>query len=250
VVFNKEYADVYDALYRDKDYEKECDFIEAIFRKHDLSPESILDLGCGTGGHALILAKRGYRVTGVERAADMLAIARRKANQAGTKVMFLEGDITNVSIHGKFDVVLSMFAVMGYQVTDQAVAAVCKQAKNALVNGGFFLFDCWHGPAVILNKPDSRIKEAVGAHGEKILRITTPDIDPVRHLVNVNFRLLKGGQNNVHETSESHLLRFFFPQEIKYHLESAGFKKIELYPFLDLEKTLSETDWNMMVVAG
>ena len=65
IVFGKEYANTYDALYENKDYEKECDFIEAIFSKGSLNAKTVLDLGCGTGGHALVLAKRGYEVLGL-----------------------------------------------------------------------------------------------------------------------------------------------------------------------------------------
>ena len=49
-VFGDEYAIAYDYLYHDKDYEKECDFLEAIFRKHGKKVNTVLDLGCGTGG--------------------------------------------------------------------------------------------------------------------------------------------------------------------------------------------------------
>jgi len=54
-VFNA-YASSYDGLYRDKDYEAECDFLEQIFARYARAPiRTILDLGCGTGGHALAL---------------------------------------------------------------------------------------------------------------------------------------------------------------------------------------------------
>ena len=55
MVFDR-YARFYDVLYRDKDYAAECRYLERIFDRH--SPRrvrSVLDLGCGTGGHALFL---------------------------------------------------------------------------------------------------------------------------------------------------------------------------------------------------
>ena len=52
---------------------------------YNCKPERILDLGCGTGGHALVLARRGYRITGVDRSASMLEIARRKAKEVGRR---------------------------------------------------------------------------------------------------------------------------------------------------------------------
>jgi len=63
----KDYASAYDFLYQDKDYEKECDFIESIFVRYSGNVKRVLDLGCGTGGHALILVRRGYHIVGVDR---------------------------------------------------------------------------------------------------------------------------------------------------------------------------------------
>jgi SAM-dependent methyltransferase len=67
--FNITYSKYYDILYMDKDYDKECDFVEEAFNKYSLSkPVKILDVGCGTGGHLIPLAKRGYEVVGIMRA--------------------------------------------------------------------------------------------------------------------------------------------------------------------------------------
>jgi predicted TPR repeat methyltransferase len=55
----KDYAKYYDLLYQEKNYEEECDFIEQVFRGFSkLKVKSILELGCGTGGHAIPLARR------------------------------------------------------------------------------------------------------------------------------------------------------------------------------------------------
>jgi ubiquinone/menaquinone biosynthesis C-methylase UbiE len=52
------YSDAYDLIYRDKDYNAECDLIERIFQTYSNSTRSVLDLGCGTGNHAFPLAQR------------------------------------------------------------------------------------------------------------------------------------------------------------------------------------------------
>lgn len=248
-VFKKEYAFAYDYLYQDKDYEKECDFIQEVFKKFTKGVKTVLDLGCGTGGHALILAKRGYEIVGVDRSKEMLKIARDKAKSAKLDVEFIESDITNIGSKRKFDAVISMFAVMSYQTANSSITAVCKLVEESLVSGGLFVFDCWHGPAVLLDRPTTCIKEIKSNSGERIIRFTEPLIDIMNHIVKVNFRVWRIKNGKFKESFETHSMRFLFPQEIKYFLEVAGFKKIAFCPFLELEKQLTENDWNMTVIA-
>lgn len=269
-VFKKEYAKAYDLLYYSKDYEKECDFIEAVIRRSGCNVETILDLGCGTGGHALIFVRRGYKVVGIDRSQAMIDIARRKAENENLSIEYIQGDITGIDLNRKFDAVISMFAVMGYQTTNFALSAACHVAGSHLKPNGIFLFDSWYGPAVLIDKPGMRIKEIVlnnkspipnienedkgGYEGftstGRIIRFTEPVIDTLSHIVETRFKVwLVEGDRLVSETNESHFMRYFFPQEIKYFLEVAGFKNIELCPFLELERTLTEHDWNMGVIA-
>lgn len=249
-IFGENYASAYDFIYQDKNYEEECDFIEDAFLKHSAKVKTILDLGCGTGGHAMILAKRGYCVLGVDRSKEMLEIARRKASEANLSINFIEGDILDLSLQQKFDAVISMFAVMGYQITNKAISGVCKTAREHLSPGGIFLFDCWNGSAVLAERPAVRVKEVRINDKERIIRFTEPVLEIMTHVVETRFKMWKIREDRIDdETNEIHFMRFLFPQEIKYFLEVAGFKKTELCPFLQLEKPLTEYNWNMAVIS-
>ena len=84
------------------------------------------------------------------------------------------------------------------------------------------------------------------------MRFTQPVLDVINQLVIVNFTVWvidKKGNTIINKTNEVHTMRFIFPQEIKYFLEVAGFKNVEFCPFLELDKQLTEKDWNMMVSA-
>src|SRR5262245_4784257 len=160
-VFGSLYADAYDALYQDKDYGAECDQIDALFRRYSASPiRSVLDLGSGTGGHAIPLASRGYEVVGVERSSDMLAVAESKRSPAlaNGNPVFRQGDIRHTELGRQFDAALMMFAVLGYQLENADVLAALKTARTHLARGGLFLFDVWYGPAVLQQKPSQRVK--------------------------------------------------------------------------------------------
>ena len=250
-VFEKEYSEAYDCLYQDKDYVKECDFIEALFSKSNGKIKTILDMGCGTGGHSSILTKRGYNVTGVDLSAKMLDIAREKAAAANLSIEYIQGDLTKIRIKQKYDAVISMFAVMSYQTANDALEAACETAMEHLNPGGIFIFDCWHGPAVLTDKPGVRVKEIKLSNKEKIIRFTDPLLDPIMHTVDTRFKLWRIKEGCVvSEVNESHLMRFIFPQEIRYYLKKAGFKRVEFRPFLEIAKTLTEKDWNMTVIAS
>ena len=72
------FAKYYDLMYSQYEYEKECDYLEEIFNNYATIPKSILDIGCGTGTHALHLAARRYNVVGIDLSEVQIKIAKEK----------------------------------------------------------------------------------------------------------------------------------------------------------------------------
>jgi len=250
-VFDECYAGVYDALYQDKNYGVECDFLEQVFA--DYAPffvHTVLDLGCGTGDHALLLAGRGYIVTGVDRSGNMLSEARRKAmTQLAAPCDFVQCDICTLNLGRTHDAVIAMFAVVSYQATNENLEDTFRTARQHLKTGGLFIFDCWYGPAVLAQRPANQYREV--KHGtERILRYASPTLNIFQHTVRVNYKVLRlNGSQVLEETDESHLMRFLFPQEIKHYLNNTGFKLLKLCPFMELNREPTEHDWNVTVIA-
>ena len=84
----------------------ECDFIEQeIGRDKSLN---IIDIGCGTGRHAIELTKRGYKVTGVDLSVSQLARAREKAKEVGVSIVFQKQDARDLPFENEFDLVLML----------------------------------------------------------------------------------------------------------------------------------------------
>jgi len=250
LLFGEEYSSAYDYLYQDKDYNKECDFIETFFPKPLSKVCSILDLGCGTGGHSIILAQRGYNISGVDRSKDMINIAKNKSDNLNLHINFINSDIKNINLNKRFDVIISMFSVINYQTTNKTLSEFCKVVKKHLKKDGIFIFDSWYGPAVISQKPEKCVKEIKADNSKTIIRFTAPNLNILNHTVEVSFKVWYLNKNKlVKKTEESHTMRFLFPQEIKYFLETAGFKKIEFFPFLEQKRQLTEQDWNMFITA-
>ena len=251
-VFGSIYADAYDVLYHDKDYVAECDLIERLFQTYaDGSTNNVLDLGCGTGSHALLLAQRGYQVVGVDCSADMLAHARIKgdARLNSDSVCFHQGDIRSINLHRHFDAALMMFAVLGYQLETADVLAALRTARQHLRPDGLLLFDVWYGPAVLHLRPSQRIK-IIPISGGQILRVTSGDLDTRRHVCTVQYRVWRLEEDRlIASTEESHVVRYFFPMELEFLLESSGFVTVQSGMFPKFDQTPDETSWNVLWIA-
>ena len=237
-------AHFYDLLYKDKDYEHEVDFLEQIFSSFD-KPKSILEVGCGTGNYTQILRRRGYDIVGLDISESMIKLAKRKCD-----CTFQVGDVRNISMPSKFDACIAMFAVMGYMVKNSDVLEALDNIRVHLNLGGLFVFDVWNGLAVIRNLPEIRVKEVEDSEN-KVLRIAYPELDAFNHLcvVDYKFFVLNKKEKSCKELSETHYVRFYFPQEIKQFLTDTGFEVLGIYPFLDLKGQVNETIWNMTIVA-
>lgn len=244
------YAGFYDALYADKDYEAECDFVVAVLQEAGIGTGArVLDLGCGTGGHLVPLSQRGYAMTGVDRAVEMLGRAAEKLSASGVRAELVTADIRDVNLGGRFDAVLSMFGVVSYLITDDDVMRTFRAARRHLDVGGLFLFDVWHGPAVLAQRPEVKTKTVASAEGE-IVRVATPTLDEAARTVEVAYEVTeRSGAEVRHSTAESHRMRFFFGEELARMLADAGFTDVRVGPFGDLSREATDADWNVSVVA-
>ena len=248
-VFGNTYAALYEALYQTKDYSAECDFLETCFQNATQPVRTVLDLGTGAGGHAVRLAQRGYTVTGVDRSEHMLAHATAAADAAGVRVDLAQADIREVRLERRYDAVLAMFAVMGYQTTNADFAAALATAAAHLNPGGILIFDGWSGPGVLLDPPVERFK-TVERDSQTIIRFTTPMMDPLNHTVATRFRVwVLEGNRVVDRVEETHLMRFFFPQELSYYLEVAGLQLVRLCPFMQPDRCLYPAAWQFACMA-
>ena len=102
------------------------------------SNASVLDLGCGAGRHAIELARRGYRVVGVDISGPMLAEAQERARKAGVQAEFLRADLDQVgailSGHGGFEAAICLcesgLGVLGGEARDlRFLTCVCSLLK-------------------------------------------------------------------------------------------------------------------------
>jgi SAM-dependent methyltransferase len=100
-----------------------------------------LDLCCGPGRHALPLARRGVRVTAVDRTRYLLDRAREQARLAGLGIEFVEADMREFRREAAFDLALSLFTSFGYFAAREDDLTVLRNVRAGLRLGGAFLID-------------------------------------------------------------------------------------------------------------
>ena len=230
------FAEYYDFIYHGLvNYQGDVNFLEAIFhRELRTRPQDILDLGCGTGNHDLALAKLGYRVTGLDRSTSQLSIARRKARAARMQIRFVRGDMRAFDLGRTFDCAVCMFGAFGYLTRKSDAGRCLKAVHRHLREGGLFVFEFWHTPAV---SPRDDWFHQVGPEYE-LIRLGRGTFDVRSHVLSLEFRFFAfSGGKVLDRFSETHALRTYTVGEMRQMLLRGGFQLIAAYAATPQKKT-------------
>lgn len=247
-----DYSRYYNLLYKDKDYAGEAHYVDVLLNRYAAFPvHTLLELGCGTGVHALLLAEQGYSVTGVDQSEEMLAAANANAKiqSQSSRLTFLQGDVRTVKLYNTFDAVISLFHVMSYQATNDDLLAAFASARSHLRPEGVFLFDCWYGPAVLTDRPAVRVKR-LDDENISAIRIAEPKLYPNDNLVDVNYHVFVTDKSNgnVKEIKETHRMRYLFKPELERMLQAEGLTLIHSEEWMT-GKTPGFDTWGVCFVA-
>jgi 2-polyprenyl-3-methyl-5-hydroxy-6-metoxy-1,4-benzoquinol methylase len=224
----------------------ECDFIEQEIRQ-DKSLK-ILDIGCGTGRHAIELTKRGYDVTGVDLSEDQIKRAKEKAQEAGVAVDFQIQDARNLSFDNEFDLVI-MLCEGGFSLmeTDEMNFEILRNAAKAIKVKGKFIFTTLNGLFPLFHSVSEFYKSAE-KEGQSRCRECSFDLMTFRDHNTVIFEDDSGNKREL-KCNE----RYYVPSEITWLLKTLGFKRIDIFGSklgaYSRNDRLTTDDFEMLVVA-
>jgi len=111
----------------------------------------LLDVCCGPARHSILLAKRGFSVTGLDYSTDYLKEAAQKAKKAGVSLTLVRGDMRRLKFSGEFDAAINLFTSFGYFQRFSDDIKTLKGVARALKSGGLFIIDIVHGDFVSKN---------------------------------------------------------------------------------------------------
>ena len=224
----------------------ECDFIES---EIDFNKQTrILDIGCGTGRHAIELTKRGYTVTGVDLSENLLERARTKALEAGVKIDFQRQDARSLTFEKEFDLAIMLCeGAFPLMETDEMNFQILQNASKALKEKGAFIFTTLNGLFPLFHSVKDFLEKAV-AEGTAKYDDNSFDLMTFRDHNTTSIEDDDGNEIEL-ECNE----RYYVPSEIHWLLKSVGFKQIDIFGAklgaFSRKDSLTTEDYEMLVIA-
>jgi ubiquinone/menaquinone biosynthesis C-methylase UbiE len=222
----------------------EADFIEKEIN-HDKNCK-ILDIGCGTGRHAIELTRRGYSVIGVDLSENMLKKASDKAGNAGFEIDFRQADARNLPFKEEFDRVIMLcegsFPLME---TDEMNFEILESAARSLTKNGKLIFTTLNGLFPLFHS----VKDFINANSNSQTNIeNTFDLMTFRDRYQLEIEGDDGSKMNLNCNE-----RYYVPSEITWLLKSLGFNEIGIYGCelgaFSRDDPLTPEGYEMLVIA-
>lgn len=213
------FAQIYDELMRDVPYPEWARY--ALERIGDVVPPRpegwrLLDLACGTGRVTAELVRLGHRVTGVDRSAAMLSVARRRVPEA----TFKRADLRRFRVPEPVDACLCLYDSLNYLPDAEALRAAFHRVRGAVRAGGVFVFD--------LNSPArlAAIRTGIERHdGDGYTLFWRNRYLPAARAWEARLTCYEqGARGRVRRWEERHLEYAHEPRDVLDALHAAGFE--------------------------
>ena len=236
------YGEGYDREIFTKGTTGEVDFIEEEIGRD--KSKRILDVGCGTGRHSIELAKRGYKVTGLDLSEAQLARARAKAAEAGVDVDFIRADARDFRFDDPFDFVMMICeGAFPLMETDEMNFRILESIARALKPGGKLILTTLSALYPLFHS----VKDFLNANGQRTDG-NTFDLMTFREHSTLALTDDEGKSKNL-VCDE----RYYIPSEITWLLKSLSFRKVDIcgarLGAFSRDHALTPEDYEMLVIA-
>ncbi len=214
----------YDRLTNDVDYSATVDFYWQILNKEGLSPRTAVDLACGTGSVALLLAQKGLQVIGVDMSEDMLCQANQKAQDLSDPPLFVCQQLQNLQLPRGVDLAVCALDSIDY-ITDPADCQEAMRRVYRVLNpGGCFIFD--------VNTPQ-KLQAMDGQvfldEDEDVYCVWRGDFDEKTNICTYGMDLFQRSGKVWLRSLEEHREYAYSARLLTDYLRQAGFTHIKVY---------------------
>ena len=220
----------YDRLTNDVDYGAVVEFYMQILAREGLTPRTAVDLACGTGSVALLLAQKGLQVTAVDMSEDMLCMATQKAQEAQVPVTFACQRLEQLHLPKAVDLAVCALDSLDYITDPEACAEAIRRVYKALNPGGCFIFD--------VNTPE-KLRAMDGQvfldEDDDVFCVWRGEFDEATNICSYAMDLFQRQGGAWHRSFEEHNEYAYSAAQLTAYLKQAGFTAIEVFADRRLE---------------
>ena len=138
----------YHILYQDRDIAEATLFLQNLLAYLKLEQhQSILDVACGKGRHAIHLASQGFQVTGIDLSPNSISFAQEQAKSKALDAKFYVHDM-RIPAQEQASVVLNLFTSIGYFEDKNDNQKAIQAFYDSTATGGYVIIDFLHTPRV------------------------------------------------------------------------------------------------------
>ena len=223
-------ATSYDRLTNDVDYARVVDFYFHILQNEDLQPRTAVDLACGTGSVALLLAQKGLSVTAVDMSEEMLSVASQKAQELENPPMFVCQRLEQLRLPRGVDLAVCALDSMDYITDPDACAEAIKRVYKVLNPGGCFIFD--------VNTPEklrAMDNQVFLDEDDDVYCVWRGAFDEETNICTYGMDLFQRNGGHWLRSQEEHCEYAYGAEQLVGYLRSAGFTNICVYADQKLE---------------
>ena len=217
-------ADSYDRLTNDVDYAAVVAFYEQILAAEGLKPRTAVDLACGTGSVALLLAQKGLQVTAVDMSEDMLSVACAKAQACDNMPLFVCQKLQDLQLPRGVDLAVCALDSMDYITEPDDCAEAIRRVYKALNPGGIFIFD--------VNTPE-KLRAMDGQvfldEDDDVYCVWRGEFDEQTNICSYGMDLFQRQGNVWLRSFEEHREYAYSAEQLTDYLKKAGFTDIRIY---------------------
>ena len=214
----------YDRLTADVDYEAIVAFYDQILEKEGITPKSAIDLACGTGSVALLLAEKYDRVLGVDMSEEMLTVALQRALEQGNCPTFVCQRLQELRLVRAVDLAVCALDGLDYILDPADCKEAIRRVYKALNPGGIFIFD--------VNTPE-KLRAMDGQvfldEDDDVYCVWRGEFDEATNICSYGMDLFQREGEKWYRSFEEHKEYAYSIEQLTEYLKAAGFTHIRVY---------------------
>ncbi len=204
--------------------ERMAELLHPVLTRFGAEPRTILDLACGEGTFAVVMAKKGFQVMGVDLSPQMLQFARERAEKENVNVEFLLHDMRSLPFEGRFDLVTCWYDSLNYLLELEDLEKTFAGVWLTLKKTGLFIFDMntIYGLAVNWQRYPCNVQQDT----PQLFELHRSSYDFEKNIVTLRIAGFVKEERGWTRMDEEHKERGYSLEEIKQCLKKSGLKEL------------------------